>query len=751
MGVVHWLLLLFWSLIVSTSALAQLTINEIMYDPGQCSDTYCEWIELYNTNESALNLTNCQLEGRNLTTSIPGNGYLIAARNINNFTTYFGAVENIIQLSFSLTNTGDTITLNGTSYCNDSVDYTPFVDLAFANDKTLEKDNEGNWRESKFVNGTPGRENSVANISSDLSFLAISEVLANPFENDDALKPEGEWIEILNYGPQEIYAGGLKITDLNDEHELFIADSSVLNEGDLFVPPGSYIVVYRDGDSDFSLNNYDYEEVRLFSPDDELIDFMSYTGTTEGMSWSGINDEWYETSPTPGEDNEYTGECIWFLYIDMNNSIFKPEDFEFSIMVSRAAGLVDNVTVRGTIEDFNGKVVSDYAPWTNEMVVSDRSKKYSPNLADGFYQTSFNFIDPPCLDVDPNDYRVTQAFAISSSYQLADSALAITKVNLGSDNKVPWGGQFTTELEVYRGNTTTKALAAWVEKDGKIVSKKTALEVERQYQFYPVTIPVQLHPNCNQEIGDGSSTLVVEGLGKRAEESINIGGLDTDVCKKYTSQIRKELKKLQQQQKKENKTTAKAQQFFLEELPAAVAPGEVLRLSAHILNDDKKKHNYQIWSYLFRGNKCYSCLSNTVAREANRQTFTLDPQEAKEVEFLLKLDDTLKEGEYKVKVKLRKDEQKTVKELTGSIYVLIEKKEEVQEEREESKEKESGLTALAKKTEQQPNLLAQKRKVADGLTGFVVYESSSERRKEVVPYVLIVALIVTFIIIVKKP
>ncbi len=595
------------------------------------------------------------------------------------------------------------------------------------------------------MNGTPGRENSVANISSDYSFLVISEILPNPFEADDADLPEGEWIEILNGGEREIYAGELFLTDQNPENELFISEVNV-EGGSLFVPPGGYLIVYRHGDNDFALNNQGYEEVRLFSPADELIDFMSYTGATEGLSWSNVEGLWYETTPTPGEDNEYTGDCIWFLYIDMNNSIFTPEDFYFTIMVSRIAGLVDNVTVRGAIEDANGNIVAHYAPWTNKTVVSDRSQKYSPNLNDGFYQASFWFEQPPCLDVDPNDYRVTRAFAISSTFHQPDSTLTINKVNLGSDNKVPWGGQFTVELNVYKGNTTSTSLAAWVEKEGKQISRKTTLNAERQYQFYPLTIPLQLIPNCDQELADGTATLLIEGLGKRTEESIAIEGVDTTVCKRYTSQIKKELKKIEQQQKKLNKTIAKKQQFFLDDLPASLSPGEVLRVQAHVLNDDKIKHNYRAWSYLFRGNKCYSCQESTLPREANLQKFTLAKQEAKDIEFLLKLDDDAKEGEYKVKVKMIKDEQKTEKELTSPIYILP------KPETKEAAAELSPLSSAAKSSaEQSSSPPSQKRQIPDGLTGFVVYESSSERSKKVVPYVLLAALVVTIVIVLKKP
>ncbi len=733
----------------SAFSLALIQINEIMYDPGQCSDTLCEWVELHNRNETAVNLTNCLLEGKNLTTTIPGNGYLIAARNVNNFTAYFGPVDNIIPLSFSLTNSGDTVTLNGTSYCNDTVDYTPFTAFANGNNKTLEKDGEGNWRESRFAGGTPGRENSVANISSDYSFLVISEVLANPFDNDDADKPEGEWIEILNYGDKEIHAGGMSITDLNDEHELFIAASTVLNEEELFVPPGGYIVVYRNGDSDFSLNNDDYEEVRLFAPDGQLINFMSYTGTTEGLSWSNVDGSWYETNPTPEEDNEYTGECIWFLYLDVNNSIYRPDDFSFSIMVSRLAGLVDAVTVRGQIEEINGNIVQSYAPWTNVTITSDRTQKYSPHLAEGVYQASFWFEEPPCLDINPNLYRVNRLIAINPQYQQSASTLAINSLNLGSDQKVKWGEQFDVKLEVYKGNATRSSISAWVEKEGRKVSDETTLNAYDQYQHYSLTIPVQLIPNCDGAVADGAARVLVEGLGLQKEQELTIEGRDTDVCQEIKVEVTeksRERSKGRSTKATTTKTSTKNPSFQLLELPASLEPGGVLRAQVQILND-VKPHEYQVWSYIYRGNKCYTCQESTAPKEANVQKFRLDGQEAKVVDFLLKVDDAVKEGEYKIKVKINKDNQKTNKELTNSIYVLEPKKEVV-----ETKEtKETALSSLSAGEGRSSSLpRAEKKRIADGLTGFVVYESSAEKGKKVVPYLLLVSMGLVLVIVLWK-
>ncbi len=731
-------IVIFLIVLSASFSLGLVQINEIMYDPEQCSDTVCEWVELYNAEGVAVNLTSCVLDGKNLTGSIPAQGYLIVAKNIQNFTQYFGPVDTIVQSSLSLANSGDTIVLNGTGECADAVNYTFYVNkgytntvFAAGNNKTLEKDGEGTWRESKFVNGTPGRENSVAKVSSDFSYLAISEVMPNPFENDDALKPEGEWIEIYNYGPEEIYAGGLVITDKDSENELEIAQANVMNEEDLFIPSGGYVVVYRDGDSDFALNNNGEEEVRLLDPsqpqENQLIDFMSYSDTTEGMSWSNIEGTWYLASPTPNEDNEYTGECVWYIFLDMNNSLYRPDDFSFTVTAGRVAGLVDEITVRGEIEDSNGNIVQTYAPWTNVTVSSERVQRYSPNLPEGIYQAKFWFDNPPCLDLGPDAYQTTRAFAVNPAYRRYDSQLNITSLQLGSDTKVSWGEQFLASLNIYKGNTTNNVVEMWVEKNGQVVSEKTKVTLLENFRTSPLTIPVQLIPNCNQKITDGQATLHLEGLGEKTIQEFTIQDVDAKVCTNYLDYI-------DQQNKTATRQNKPKVHYLLQDLPASVAPGEALRVPVQLLNDDQQ-HDYTIWSYLYRGNKCYSCLDSTVSREERQQQVKLQENEANIVDLLLKVDDTIAEGEYKLKVNIRKDHQKTVKELTTSIYVLVSGNST------EKKEAATSLpTASVVDKNQEGPLTSQRTRIPEGVTGLVVYESSSEKAQELTPYILLLSL-----------
>lgn len=713
-------------------AAASLTINEVMYAPTEeYGGRFNEWIELYNGEVAPYDASSCSVDG-----TVVGNytiepyGYLVIAKVLTTFAEFYPNVT-AIDGNFNLNNGGDTINLN-CSDANISFSYT-FDMGGSTKNKTLERNFEQEWGDSKVEGGTPGQENSIANVSFHELTLVISEVMANPWENDDWPAPDGEWIELYNYGEREIYAGGLKITDINGENELFIAETSTSGES-LFIPPQGYLVVYRDGDYDFSLNNNGYEEVRLVPEEDTgiVIDFMSYDdANTEGMSWSNVEGEWYLTSPTPLGDNEYTGECIWGLFIDTNNSIYRQEDFSFGISVDRFAGLADEITVRGQIEDEHGEVIRTYAPWSNVTVTSDRRERYSPNLPAGVYQVSFWFENPPCLDIDPVAYRVTKLIAISPSYQRFSPAITINELNVGSDNSVKWGQQFTAKVTLYTGNTTRSTVEFWADKNGKVISPKTKVNTAQQFKEYSVTIPLQLIPNCDNDISDGTAGLKAQGLGISAQQEFQIKGVDKNVCTDYLDYIEE-----QEEQNSKSKLS-----YALTNIPASVAPQSAFKITAKIENENKK-HTFKTWAYVYRGSKCYSCREGKKERDVDAEEFTLDGKEDKEVDLLLKLDEEMEEGEYKVKVLFNKDNQKTNKDVVESLYVQVP---------EEKKEANGSLETLSAGSNEKFSSLSSFRSRATGATsGIVVYESNAEKSKKLIPYLLLVAGVLMVVVLWKK-
>lgn len=150
----------------------------------------------------------------------------------------------------------------------------------------------------------------VSPVFSNPSSILINEFVPNPMGLDSAPKPEGEWVELYNPTGEDLDVGGWVLTDSYDltsdhPHILKISPDNTNTSG-VIVESKSYLVVYRDGDSDFSLNQSD-DQVRLFDDSDNLTDSVSYSGSIEeGKSWSLRATEWVKgTDPTPGAGNSF--------------------------------------------------------------------------------------------------------------------------------------------------------------------------------------------------------------------------------------------------------------------------------------------------------------------------------------------------------------------------------------------------------------------------------------------------------------
>jgi len=140
--------------------------------------------------------------------------------------------------------------------------------------------------------------------------IIINEFMPNPGGDDDAPMPGGEWVELYNPTNNDVNVSDWVLYDSFDTHELYINTSNT-NSGDTIVPANGWLVVYRDGDGDFTLDN-NGDEIRLYDGypvnGSTLIDQISYASSQEGVSWARIPDGTgslqEDSTPTPGETNE---------------------------------------------------------------------------------------------------------------------------------------------------------------------------------------------------------------------------------------------------------------------------------------------------------------------------------------------------------------------------------------------------------------------------------------------------------------
>lgn len=126
------------------------------------------------------------------------------------------------------------------------------------------------------------------------------------------LPHDGEWVELFNPTAGTVNLAGFVLYDNNNIHALPITTANT-NTGGTSIASLGYLVVYRDGDADFSLETAGGDTVRLFTAaigsGGVLVDSHTYAASAAAnKSFARIPDgstNWIDPDPTPGEPNNY--------------------------------------------------------------------------------------------------------------------------------------------------------------------------------------------------------------------------------------------------------------------------------------------------------------------------------------------------------------------------------------------------------------------------------------------------------------
>ncbi|MEK6905911.1 MAG: hypothetical protein AABX24_05920 [Nanoarchaeota archaeon] len=305
-----------------------------------------------------------------------------------------------------------------------------------------------------------------------------------------------------------------------------------------------------------------------------------------------------------------------------------------------------------------------------------------------------------------------------------NSTLNITEV---SPETVSFGEVLNAEIEMYKGATDKYSVSLWAEKSGKIISEKTKVHLKNKNTLYKFTLPVQIEPNCDETTKEGTAQLIVEGLGLHAEKEFTLEGINEDLCQDKNSA--------------EAAAEKKSNNYFeIIDFPAIIYPGEALPVKLKIQND--KDADFAVWSYIFRGNKCYSCSSTE--RDGNKISFSVDKDETTVEELPVTVDPEILEGEYTLMVKYKKDNQKTENSITQKINV---------KEPAEANSADQTLPLLSQ-AENFGSFPVSKKIPAEGLPnyeGIMVYESTAEKSKNLISWVLFISFgLLSLVLIIKR-
>lgn len=584
--------------------------------------------------------------------------------------------------------------------------------------------------------------------------IRINEIMAAPLA-DDSLN---EWVEIYNNETAAVDLNGWVMGDSSDNDSI---EGGLYGGSGTILDPGSYAIITDDATrvyNNFNVSSYALklyiddssignglsnsgETIYLYNTEKTLIHSVTYNSTDKGNTWAFFDGSWYEASPTPGYDNngslpvqQQNNGCDFSVVVSSNQTFFNSSgDFSFKIVISRISGQKSNITLFRQILNEYSEIEKSYSNITAE-VTNSKTYQYSPNLDPGTYIIEAA-ITPECNDSDSENNKDSKMLVIRGNQQQNAPYITIEKLyDLGSDAKARYGQTVRAKVILYKGNSTGEAVEMWAEINGAKISKNTKVNMYDFYANYTLTLPLQLDPNCDLDYPGGSASLIIEGFGKQASHKFDIENITEDMCE-YVEV--------------ENSVSEKAKKgisYSIAYLPDAVLIGNQFESSINIENNDDSPHRLEIWSYVYRGSKCYSG-----ERESNKIIKYIDANSSQVVR-LKNIVNEVDSGLYNFKVKILKDALKTPYEITDDIVL---------EERTAAAESANAallnedLSVISQNTDTEYNEKSELAKKENSIVLLsspeIVYKSTTLKARSLTPYFFaVMALLLLFYLTMRK-
>lgn len=362
-------------------------INEVYYDAGDTDaagvDAKCEWIELYNPTDSDIPLKdwtitdNVGARSVNENVSIPANGFAIIAHDNSTWVKWeseHGSLPTgVVKINLGgswpwLNDGGDQLILKdptgkevdfvawekgaGDAYPAWNITAPRYQSIA-RKEKGVDTDVVNDWEVLTAPN--PGTNPHT---------VVMNEIMPNPIGDDDADMPNGEWVELYNYGEYAIELKDWKLED-GDGNVLKIKESDT-DSGSTKIEAGERMVVYRNGDDDFDLKD-DGDEVRLIDEKGLIKDAHTFEEIPEGKTIARFPDAvgpWVDPEETPGGKNIMSVEevGVWRLYtfdkcFNSKNKIDESDDRLCDPYFLEYLGMIDELDSKKLNEDIELEVL----------------------------------------------------------------------------------------------------------------------------------------------------------------------------------------------------------------------------------------------------------------------------------------------------------------------------------------------------------------------------------------------------------
>ena len=682
-----------------------IVINEIMYNPDQCSDADCEWVELYNNDIDSINLAGWKLDGKNISGIIEANNYLIVAKDNTSFTEYFNTSCPVVKASISLTNSEKNLYLNDSG--NNVIDNVFYAASwgADGNNKTLSL--AGNsWRESLQASGTPCAQNFFEHsLKINLEKTDSDEITAHITNN--GLNDENVTMDFYIDGNYSDTQNGFVASFGSDNFYFPINDTEIGNHT-VFVN-ASFGAFSETAELNFTIEplpNADvYAAIIINETSNEYIIRTFPANATVfvyiGAYATGIdNTPLILDVPALGEDfagtNEWEGHdiiteeidfgsydlCAEIAEIDNYNDTNLENNFVCANFTIAPEGTKKRIKTFATKENYELNETLNWAAQifpqssaTGDLTIT-MQKKNSPNTITLFEQNDFELSENVTLSGNitiPDDrvegiYKIRAKFSYSGTYiDSGDSGqfwLAGLK-DLGPANftvlqlpdSVSFGGFKTIFVKFFSGNYNYGKLKFLVygypkqvlaDTEGQGISASdfdsdVAIELDnvRRGQEIYIALPAFAKQNCGNDYDSAGKPITT------ADTDLQLSG-SSSFCSSGSSSS-----------KASGKTTAlglaapkqkiELISVSIADIPAETATSSDFTIRAKIKNNLNSSKQVEVYSYVYQ--------SKTIISEggwtANKQTVYLDSADEKTIELENRVKAGVALGKYDVKVRVK--------------------------------------------------------------------------------------------------
>jgi hypothetical protein len=571
--------------------------------------------------------------------------------------------------------------------------------------------------------------------------IIINEIMADTIA-DESLN---EWIELYNNENEQINVSGFIIGDDSDNDTI---EGGLYNKEGTIIPAFGYAIltdeatrVYNNFNvsndamglyvDDSSIGGYGLsnngETIYLYDNHGNLMHKVTYNKTTEDLSWAYLNGSLRKSNPTPGFPNDDSiiskQGCDFAVEFILTKIIFQnSSEFSFKVRASKVSGSSTNFTVRAKIEDLNGKLIKEYKPFTNQSITKQRtSATHTPNLEEGKSYTIYSNITVQCNDTNQENNFDRRIVTIKGKPLQEESSIDIAKIyDLGKDEKAKFGQTIRIKLNAYKGNTNKESVAVWIEDNkGKKLSKQSKINLDLKYTNYSLTMPIQIIPNCDEEFDNDDYIMIARGLDSEDDEEVEIEDLTDSMC---------DVRVIKQKTISSEKFS-----FNILDFNKNIEPEKEFSTKIVLDNNNDQDINIKLWSYVYRGSKSYSG-----DKEENKKEFVLKAHSLHIIE-LKNVVENAEPGNYKFKVLVNKNNQKTNSQITKDV--IINKNNNI-------KNLESEKIVSNSNNKNVENLITANNVLMNNYG--LIYESTTEKAKNLVPIFLIILSVLLNIILILR-